>query len=165
MTKVPADGGQPSSSPPGTPAVAGRPLSAPPWPPSRLQSAQIGAADPRLVRNPAPASNEPAGQRPIHPRGAPSVSQVGPPGTPLMITSQHHATHRDPTLKRSWNGRENAPATTPSNLGARVSNMSFSAPAGGISAGPTTARGSSGPLLMAGTCPGTGKPGQPFPFS
>ncbi len=41
---------------------------------------------------------------------------------------------------------------------ARVPNMSFSAPAGGISAGPTTVRGSSGLLLMAGTYPGTGKP-------
>jgi hypothetical protein len=52
------------------------------------------------------------------------------------------------------------------NLGAPAPNIFFSAPGRGISAGPTTASDSSGLLLMAGICPGTGKtPGQPFPFS
>jgi hypothetical protein len=43
--------------------------------------------------------------------------------------------------------------------------MFFSAPAGGISGGPTTVRGFSGLLLTAGTCPGMGNTrGQPFLF-
>jgi hypothetical protein len=59
-----------------------------------------------------------------------------------------------------------APAGTPRSPGARARNMCSLAPAEDTSAGPTTARGSSGQPLTAGTCRGRGKArGRRFRFS